>query len=208
MAYICHLEEAFGYCPAMDETLSDAILLEDIVIFVYIEGRAGLGCKQADRLVELAIDTALADALLHTAAHKFTVAVQRGMRKIAVKLCKERRKSALLLWCACIHDGFSILGTAADIANADAMAVLALASVPLGRAVATSAAVCSLPLDGSTLMDGAVEVNQIVVADTIEFPGTMPVIHVFDSHIPALRSGSTMNDDLIDCSHVGCLPGL
>jgi len=149
--------------------------------------------------------TALADTLLHTATDKFTVDVERGMRKLFVQLLQQPGESFLLLRRARVHGGLAILGTAANVANADTITVLALASVPLGRAVATSAAVCSLPLDGSALMDRAVEVNKVMVADAIEFPGPVPTVNVLDGDVSALRCCGAVADNLIDFSHWTCL---
>jgi hypothetical protein len=56
---------------------------------------------------------------------------------------------------------------------------------------------------GTACMDAAVEVNQVVVADTVSPVSViaMPIVHVFDGHMPTLRRGRTMNDNSVNASH-------
>ena len=53
-------------------------------------------------------------------------------------------------------------------------------------------------------MDGAVKVDDIVIADTteVEWRFAVPAINVFYSEVSPFGRGTAMNDDFIDLSHL------
>jgi hypothetical protein len=100
--------------------LRSFIVVENVLVFAYVEARAGFPCKCADSLVVLAIGTAGAFLALQAAAFKFTVAVECGMRIALVKIRQEFRQCFLLLRCARVLAHFDvILLGASDIAHSD-----------------------------------------------------------------------------------------
>jgi hypothetical protein len=100
--------------------LRSFIVVENILVFAYVEARAGFSCKRTNCLVVLAIGTAGAFLALQTAAFKFTVAVECGMRIALVKIRQEFRQCFLLLRCARVlaHLDVILLGSS-DIAHPD-----------------------------------------------------------------------------------------
>jgi hypothetical protein len=100
--------------------LRSIIVVKNVLVFAYVEARAGFSCKRTNCLVVLAIGTAGAFLALQTAAFKFTVAVERGMRIALVKFRQEFRQCFLLLRCASVLAHFDvILLGASDIAHSD-----------------------------------------------------------------------------------------
>jgi hypothetical protein len=96
------------------------IVVENVLVFAYVEAWAGFACKRTNFLVVLAIGTAGAFLALQADAFKLTVAVECGMRKALVKIRQEFRQCFLLLRCASVLAHFDVIFLgASDIAHPD-----------------------------------------------------------------------------------------
>lgn len=95
-----------------------------------------------------------------------------------------------------LFGGTGVLGVSAgcvaasDIADADAVGVVAFT---MGADLT----------DGTTDVDGAVAIDDIVIADALPTSGTMTAVDVSYGVVHTFRCGTTMNDDVVDGSHDG-----
>ena len=154
---------------------------------------------EAQRGIVLALVAVILRIIFLQAAHKFPMAVQSGIRELRVQLLQQQSEGFLLLWCACVLGRLAILCTPSDIDHSDAVSVLALASVPLGRAVATFGTVGTRLLDGPALVDGAIKFYHIVISDVppVVRRRLMPTANVLRGERLAFRSCGAMDDDFI-----------
>ncbi len=83
---------------------------------------------------------------------------------------------------------FAVGGTATDVADADGIGIVALAMRP------------DFP-DRSALVDGAVTVDDEVIADATEAALMMPLVYLLYGEILALRGCGAMEDDFTYASH-------
>ena len=116
------------------------------------------------------------------------MSVNCSLRIARFQLLDELFKRSPLRFGASVLRRFSVFGATPDVADADRASVL-------------PCAMRSDLLNGSALVDRAVEIDNEVVADAAEVTLTMPAVDVGDSEGLALRGCCTMNDDLVNLPH-------
>ena len=82
-----------------------------------------------------------------------------------MQFLQQLSEGILLLRGARVFGRFAILGITSNVTHTYAVSVLALASVPLGRAVSTFSTVGTRLLDGPALVDGAIQFYHIAISD-------------------------------------------
>ena len=88
--------------------------------------------------------------------------------------------------CASIGPGTGVGGSAAtDVADGNGAGINGLA-------------VCTLITDRTTEVDAAIEVDQVVVTDTLKVSSSMPGVHIGDGDGTACGGVSAMYDDVLD----------
>ena len=116
------------------------------------------------------------------------MAVNRGVRELLLQLCHQIAKGATLrnrsrvLW---FHVGI----TAASVGYPDAVGVVAFDVRP------------DL-LDGSAILDSAVQAYKEVIPNILEPPRNVPLSNFANGHITAFGCRGAMDDDAGDGSHV------
>lgn len=109
------------------------------------------------------------------------MAMDSGLRVLLHQHTQELQQGAFLRVGAGVFR-FAVSGQTADIAHAYAVAV-----VPR--------AVCAYLVLGATTLDSAVEVDDIVVADTTEATLLVPTVDVGGVVVRSLTSGGAVDDD-------------
>lgn len=117
------------------------------------------------------------------------MAVHHGARKLALQFSYERTKGGALFGCACVFC-FLIGIQSTDVADADAVGIVI-------EAMGTNL------LQRTALMNGAIAIDDEVIADTFPSAGLVPAIDVGHGVVLALNRGGTMQDDFSDLSHGG-----
>lgn len=88
--------------------------------------------------------------------------------------------------CARVGPGAGVGGRAAtDVADGDGAGI-------------DGFAVSTLITDGATEVDAAIEIDQVVVTDTLKVSISMPGVHVGDGDGTACGGVRTMDDDVLD----------
>ena len=116
------------------------------------------------------------------------MSVDFGGRKFCSQLFEEIEHGLLLLGCASVLWCLVVGGKSTDVADADAVGVVALA-------------VCADKFERTAFVDCAVEVDDVVVADLGEATLTMPAVDVSDGERLAFGCGGAMDDYQIYFSH-------
>ena len=62
-------------------------------------------------------------------------------------------------------------------------------------------AVCSYAPDVAPLVDGAVKIDEVMIADGVESAGAVPTVYVGYGYVTSARCGGAMDDDFRDVSH-------
>lgn len=107
---------------------------------------------------------------------EITMAEDCGAGELGLELVQEGEECVLLRLRPCVLRGLAVLGEPADVADADGMGVAVLA-------------VCADFGEWSALVDAAVTVDDVVIADALEATGTVPAVDVGDGEIFAFGSG-------------------
>lgn len=115
------------------------------------------------------------------------MAVDSGLRVLAEQHTQELQQGSFLCVGAGVF-GFAVSGQPADVAHAYAVAVV-------------SRAVCACLVLGATTLDSAVEVDDIVVADTTKATLTVPTVDVGGVVVRSLTRGGAVDDDFGDGVH-------
>lgn len=105
-----------------------------------------------------------------------------------LKLLHELAKCLLLLWCACVLGRFSVLGHTTNIADANAVGIMP-------QAMGASDVL------GTSLVDAAVPIDDIVITYVGKLASKMPTANVVHCEIFAFGGGRAMNDNFSDASH-------
>ena len=117
-----------------------------------------------------------------------SVTAYSGFGELRFEFTKEREERLALLSCACVLGCLAVSGQSADVADTDGRCVVALA-------------VGANLLDGSARVKGAVEVDDVVVADGVEATLTMPAVYIGNCEGLALCRCRTMDYYCINCTH-------
>ena len=104
-----------------------------------------------------------------------------------LKLLHELAKCLLLLWCACVLGRFPVLGHTTNIADANTIGIM-------------SQAMGASDVLGTSLVDAAVTIDDIVIAYVGKLACKMPTTNVVHREVLAFGSGRAMNDDFSDAS--------
>ena len=121
---------------------------------------------------------------------KFAVAVDRGAGKPEPEQEYERFEGDALRGGACVLGRASVGGHSADVADADAVRVVALA-------------VCPGLFEWAARVYGAVQVDDVVVAHVAEALGLVPAADVVGRERAAFGGGGAVDDDFVDGTHDG-----
>ena len=105
-----------------------------------------------------------------------------------LKLLHELAKCLLLLWRACVLGRFSVLGHTPDIADANAVGIMPQA---MGASYVL----------GTSLVDAAVPIDDIVITDIGKLAGKMPTANVVHCEIFAFGGSTAVYDDFGDFTH-------
>lgn len=117
------------------------------------------------------------------------MAVHRGARKLALQFTHKRTKGGALFGSACVFR-FLIGIKSTDVADADAVGIVI-------EAMGTNL------LQRTALMNGAIAIDDKVIADALPPAGLVPAVDVGYGVVLALNRGGTMKDDFSDLSHGG-----
>lgn len=119
---------------------------------------------------------------------KFAVAVKRSPGKLLLQILHELAKCGTLLLCACVFGCFSIGSETTDVADADAVGVMADTMGPYLFEIAT-------------LVYGAITIDHEVVAYRAPTACLVPTGNVGYCVILAFAGSGAMDYDLIDAAH-------
>lgn len=120
---------------------------------------------------------------------ELAMAVHRGTKKLALKVSYERTKGGALFGSACVFR-FLIGIKSTDVADADAVGIVI-------EAMGTNL------LQRTASMNGAIAIDDEVVADALPSASLVPTVDVGHGIVLALNRGGTMKDDFSDLSHGG-----
>ena len=107
---------------------------------------------------------------------------------IKFQLVHQLPQSSLLLRSACVLGRFSVLGYTTDVADANAVGIMPQA---MGASYVL----------GTSLVDAAVTIDDIVITDVGKLACQVPTMNVVHREIFAFGSGRAMNDNFSDASH-------
>ena len=117
--------------------------------------------------------------------------VQGGLRKDTLEHGDERNQRTLLRPVECV--GWAATPVKApDIADTDAVLI-----VTIGMGTNN--------LYRTTHMDGAINVNDIMITNVIKASLKMPLTYFIHRVMFVLTSGRTMNDDIVNLTHACCI---
>ena len=105
-----------------------------------------------------------------------------------LKLLHELAKCQLLLWRACVLGRFSVLGHTTDVADANTVGIMPQA---MGASYVL----------GTSLVDAAVTIDDIVITDVGKLACQVPTTKVVHREVLAFGSCRAMNDNFSDASH-------
>ena len=105
-----------------------------------------------------------------------------------LKLLHELAKCLLLLWRACVLWRFSVLGHTTNIADANTIGIM-------------SQAMGASYVFGTSLVDAAVPIDDIVITYVGKMAGQVPTTNVLHREVLAFGGGRAMNDNFSDVSH-------
>ena len=117
------------------------------------------------------------------------MAIDLGTWISALQFLKQEHERSLLRLGTCVLRCLAVFGNATDVAHADRVAI-----VPRAMRSDNSLA--------ATAMDGSVYIYNIMVAHVLEATLLVPRADIAHSRRAALRRRRTVDDDLIDCSHL------
>lgn len=105
-----------------------------------------------------------------------------------LKLLHELAKCLLLLWRACVLGRFSVLGHTTNVADTNAVGIMPQA---MGASYVL----------GTSLVDAAVTIDDIVITYVGKMAGQVPAANVLHREVLAFGSCRAMNDNFSDASH-------
>ena len=126
------------------------------------------------------------------------MAIEPGFRVLLMQFLQQLCQSLLLLGRARVLGRFAVLGTAPDIDHTDAESVVSVLH-----------AMRTHHIDGTAIVDAAVEVYHLVITNAVGPMALVAVdaVNLLDSHLTVFRRSRTMYDDLVYSSH-GSPPSL
>ena len=117
------------------------------------------------------------------------MAVKGGLGEYGLKGFYKGDKGTLLRLIKCVGRTAPTVETA-NVADADAVLI-----VPIGMG--------SHLFDGAAGMEGAVEVDDEMIAYVLESPFEMPAAYLFDGVVAVFAGGCAVDNDIVDFSHCG-----
>ena len=117
------------------------------------------------------------------------VAVKSGLGEYSLKSFYKGDEGTLLRLIKCVGRTAPTVETA-NVADADAVLI-----VPIGMG--------SHLFDGAAGMEGAVEVDDEMIAYVLESPFEMPAAYLFDGVVSVFAGGCAVDNDIVNFSHGG-----